>query len=97
MFSGPLEKIAISASVGILAGVIDSTGFFYTVKIFFAKTSGKKLAIAGALEIFRLIVLVTFIIFLCSHMHVLFLPLAIAALVFSLAGKMLFIFKGLKK
>jgi len=96
MFSGLLEKIAISAGLGIVFGAIDAIGFFYTAKFFFANTGGKKRTIAGGLEILRLIFLIAFIIFLCSRTHVLFIPLAFAALLLSLGGKMVFIFKGLR-
>jgi hypothetical protein len=92
-----LGKIVISAAIGTIAGAIDAAGFFYTAKFFFANTNVVKRTIAGILEILRLIILVAFIIFICSRLHVMFLPLAFMALVLSLGGKMVFIFKGLKR
>ena len=97
MYSGLLGKIAVSAGIGMAFGAIDAIGFFYTAKFFFANTNGKKRIIIGGLEIFRLIILIAFIIFLCSRTHVLFIPLAFAALLLSLGGKMVFIFNGLKR
>jgi len=95
MYSGLLEKTALSAGLGIAFGAIDAVGFFYTAKVFFTNSSGKKKTLAGACELLRLIVLIAFIIFLCSRIHVSFIPLAITAIFVSLGGKMVFIFKGL--
>jgi hypothetical protein len=97
MYSGLLEKIAISAGIGIIAGAIDAAGFYYTAKIFFANATNKKRILAGFLEIFRLIILIALIIFLCSRGNISFIPLAFTALLLSLGGKMVFIFKGLKR
>jgi hypothetical protein len=97
MYSGPLEKILISAVVGIIVGAADAVGFFYTVKFFLAKTSPAKKTLTGFLEFFRLIFFVALIIFLGSHKIILFLPLLLAGFFISLGGKMLLIFKGLKR
>jgi hypothetical protein len=80
-----------------VAGVIDAIGFFYTARFFFANTQGFKRTLAGILEFLRLIVLVALIIFVCSKMHVSPLPLAFMGILLSLGGKMVFIFKGLKR
>ena len=97
MFSGPWEKIAISAAIGILIGVADAIGFFYTVKFFLANSAGLKKAVAGFFEFFRLIVIIAFIIFLSSHKIILIVPLFLFALIISLGGKMILVLKGLKK
>lgn len=97
MYSGLLGKTALSAAIGIVIGTADAMGFFYTVKFFFAHATTFKRIIAAALELFRLIVLIAFIIFLCSRAHMLFIPLVLCAFVFSQGGKMVFIFKGLKR
>jgi hypothetical protein len=96
MYLGPLENIAISAAAGAAVGAIDAIGFYYTAKYFLAASSSNKKMLAGAFEFFRLIILVALIIFLSSFKSILFLPLACFALLLSLGGKMVFIFKGLK-
>ena len=97
MYSGLLIKISISAGIGLIAGAIDAVGFYYTARLFFANATTSKRILAGFLEIFRLIVLVALIIFLCARGNISFIPLAFTALLLSLGGKMVFIFKGLKR
>jgi hypothetical protein len=97
MFSGHLEKTAISAAVGILIGSADAAGFFYTIKFLLAKIAPSKKIFVVFFEIFRLLFLVALIIFLGSHKIILFLPLLFTAFIVSLGGKMLLIFKGLNK
>jgi hypothetical protein len=96
MFSGPLEKILISLAIGLLVGLADSVGFFYTVKLFVAKSTGKKKIIAGALEFSRLVGIIIFIFFLCSHGIILIIPFFLSALLLSMGGKLLLVLKGLK-
>jgi hypothetical protein len=97
MFSGPWEKIAISATIGVLIGAADAAGFFYTVKLFIAKSPGHKKVLAGIFEVLRLVLIVAFTIFLISKISILVIPLFIAAFVLSMGGKMVLIIKGLNK
>ena len=97
MFSGLLGKITLSAAIGLLIGLADAIGFFYTIKFFLANSSGAKKVLAGIFEFFRLIILVALIIFLSKHEIILIVPLFLTAILLSMGGKMLFIFKGLKK
>ncbi len=97
MFSGPWEKIAISAAIGVLIGAADAAGFFYTVKLFIEKSPGYKKVLAAFFEVVRLVLIVAFIIFLISNKSILVIPLFIAAFVLSMGGKMVLIIKGLNK
>jgi hypothetical protein len=97
MFSGPLEGIILSVAIGTAIGLADAIGFFYTVKFFLAASTGRKKTIIGFFEFFRLIILVALIIFLSSHKIILLVPLFLPAFFLSMGGKMLFIFKGLRK
>jgi hypothetical protein len=97
MFSGLLGKIILSAATGTLIGLADAIGFYFTVNFFLAGSPGRKKIIAGFFEIFRLIVLVALIIFLSSQKIILIVPLFLMAIVFSLGGKVVLIFKGLRK
>jgi hypothetical protein len=97
MFSGPWEKIAISAAIGVLIGAADAAGFFYTVKLFFAKSPGHKKAFAGLFEVLRLMLFAAIIFFLISNKSILVIPLFLAAFILSMVGKMVLIIKGLNK
>jgi hypothetical protein len=97
MYSGPWEKTTISAALGVVIGAIDAVGFLYTAKLFFSTTTVLQKSIAGILEIFRLIALITLIIFLYSFEFFNCLPLIFMAFLCSLGGKMVLIFKGLKQ
>ncbi len=97
IFSGLLGKTGFSLAVGILVGLADAAGFFYTAKLFFSGSTGTKKAIAGFFEFFRLIIIVAFIIFLSSKTSLSMLPFLFTALFLSMTGKLLFILKGLKK
>jgi hypothetical protein len=97
MFSGPLEKTILSAAAGIVIGLADAACFYYTVKFFLVNASGRKKTLAGFFEFFRFIVFIALIIFLCSHRIIFIIPFFLSAVILSLGGKMLFIFKGLKK
>jgi hypothetical protein len=97
MFSGPLEKIILSAAIGTIVGVADAVGFFFTVKFFLANSTGFKKALAGFFEFFRLIIIIVFIIFLSTHKIILIVPFFLLALIISLGGKTLLVVKGLKK
>lgn len=89
--------MVISVATGLLIGAIDAFGFFYTVKLFFAKSNGFKKALAGTFELFRLAILVTVILFLASHKIVMIVPLFLTALFVSMSGKMILVIKGLNK
>jgi len=92
-----LEKIILSATIGIIVGIVDAVGFFFTVKLFIANSTGAKKAFAGFLEFFRLIIIIVFIIFLSSHKIILIVPFFLPALLISLGGKTFLVVKGLKK
>ena len=96
MFSGPLEKMIVSAAAGVFIGLADAIGFFYTVKFFMASASGRKKALAGFFEFFRFLVLIALIIFLSSHKIILIIPFFLTALFLSMGGKLLLVLKGLK-
>jgi hypothetical protein len=96
MFSGPLGKAAISVGAGIAVGLIDAAGFFYTAKLFINNTVAHARAIAAAAEASRLILLIAFVVLLWHAKFISVLWLLGSALLLSLAGKFLFIFKGLK-
>jgi hypothetical protein len=91
-----LEKIVISALVGVLLGLGDAVGFFFTVKLFLKGGAGRKKILAGFFEFFRFIVIIALIIFLCSHKIILIVPFFLTALFVSMGGKLLLVLKGLK-
>jgi hypothetical protein len=89
--------MAISAAIGLIIGAIDAFGFFYTVKLFFARSSGTKKVLAGSFEFLRLIILVAVVFLLAKHDVVPIVPLFITALFTSLIGKTALVVKGLNK
>jgi hypothetical protein len=97
MFSEPLEKIVISAVLGIILGAADAAGFFLTVKLLLVKSAPSKKIGVVFFEFFRLLLLIALIIFLGSNKIILYIPLLLGAFVFSMGGKMLLIFKGIKR
>jgi len=92
-----LGKTEISLCAGLLIGLADSVGFFYTVRMFVVNTTSQKRVVAGFLEAARMILLCALVVFLNSQKSFSIIWLLAAALLLSLGGKFFFIFKRLKK
>jgi hypothetical protein len=86
----------LSLAAGIGIGIIDAVGFYYTAAIFLHGSAPNKKAIAGGLELLRLLVLIAAIVVLNMQKGISIVPLLIAALFISLGGKMVLIFKRLR-
>jgi len=93
MLSGQSTATAISCALGIIIGLADATGFYYTAKFFLADPSKKKGLIAGILEFFRLLCLVLCIILISFDKNISILWLLGIALLISMSGKILCILK----
>jgi hypothetical protein len=96
MFSGPLEKTIISLGAGLLIGIADAVGFFYTAQMFVKNATSGKRTVAGVLEAARLLVLCGVVLFLYNLHSFSILWLLGMTLIVSLGGKFFFIFKRLK-
>jgi hypothetical protein len=96
MFSGPLERTALSVGIGVVVGLTDAAGFFYTARFFLASTTSGKRVIAGFAEAARMILLIAVVLLLWHLKFVPVLWLLCSALVASLAGKLFLISKRLR-
>jgi hypothetical protein len=96
MFSGLLEKTAISIGTGAIVGLADAVGFYYSAKMFISNKPGNSRIFAAILEAGRLLLLIALILTLNSQKcFSIFILIGIAFLI-SLGGKFFFIFKRMK-
>jgi hypothetical protein len=86
----------LSLAAGISIGIIDAVGFYYTASLFLHGSSPNSKAIAGGLELLRLVLLIALVVVLNLQKGISIIPLLITALVLSLGGKMALIFKRLR-
>jgi hypothetical protein len=96
MFSGLWEKSAISIAAGIGIGLMDSVGFLITARFFLTNALSNKRIYALIIELVRLVILIGFVIFLCSFKEISNLWLLGSAVLISLLGKFLFIARRFK-
>jgi hypothetical protein len=96
MFSEHFGNTVLSVGIGAVIGLADAAGFFYTARLFIVNATSTKRAIAGIAEGVRLVLFVALVLFLWHMKIVPILWLLCCAIAVSLAGKLLFIFKGLK-
>jgi|WetSurMetagenome_2_1015567.scaffolds.fasta_scaffold00055_31 hypothetical protein len=82
--------------MGAIIGLADAAGFFYTVRLFTVNATPAKRAISGIAEAARLALFIALVLFLWHLKIVPILWLLCSAIAVSLAGKVLFIFTGLK-
>lgn len=96
MFSGHFGNTVLSVAIGASIGLADAAGFFYTARLFIVNATGAKRAVAGIAEGARLVLFVALVLLLWRTKTVPVLWLLCSAIAVSLAGKFLFIVKGLK-
>lgn len=96
MFSGHFGNTVLSVGMGAAIGLADAAGFFYTARLFIINATPAKRAVAGIAEGARLILFVALVLLLWRTRIVPVLWLVCSAIAVSLAGKILFIVKGLK-
>jgi hypothetical protein len=96
MFSGHFGNTVLSLGIGVVVGLADAAGFFFTARLFIVNATPGKRVIAGIAEGARLLLFVGLVLFLWHLKIVPVLWLLCSAIVVSLAGKLLFIVKGLK-
>jgi hypothetical protein len=82
--------------IGAAIGLADAAGFFYTARLFTVNATSARRAVAGIAEGARLILFVALVLFLWHMKIVPIIWLLCCAIVVSLVGKFLFIFKGLR-
>lgn len=81
---------------GALLGALDAIGFYWTAGLFIGAGGGSKKIAAGIFEFGRLAALIVIVFLLCSVKSISIIPLLACALLVTLGGKMLLIFKKLK-
>jgi hypothetical protein len=96
MFSGHFGNTVLSVAIGAAIGLADAAGFFYTARLFTVNATSVKRAIAGIAEGARLVLFVAVVLFLWHIKIAPLLWILCSAIAVSLAGKFLFIVKGLK-
>jgi hypothetical protein len=97
MFSGPLEKTVISIGSGVVVGLADAVGFYYTARMFLVNATSRKRTIAAVFEALRLVILIAAVLLMYGQLHLSMVWLLAGALFVSLGGKFFFIFKRMKQ
>lgn len=87
--------MVLSLGLGVVIGLADAAGFFFTARLFVVNATPAKRLIAGITEGARLVLFVALVLLLWHMRIVPIVWLLCAALMVSLAGKLLFIVKGL--
>jgi hypothetical protein len=96
MFLEHWEKIIFSIIWGLFFGIADAVSFLYIAKLFLNAQKGKIKAIAGSLELFKLIFLVIMAIVIFKNFKIFILVFILSAVFISVIGKLVFIFKNIK-
>ncbi len=94
MFSAPSAGLISSAGLGLLVGLVDAISFLFVVRLIFSSRAGAgKTGIAVGVEIAKLTVLVAVVVFAVRQWHLSAVWLVATALLVSLLGKSLLIFR----